>query len=847
MRIFSTIIILFLAALNTFGQNCSILSKANDITPDKLCSPVTASWNVRYTGVNNAGTAVSIRYDWDNGVVITVPATEIGAGSGIFEATASNTYTSQGGRCNYHPQATLIVNGQVCTSSTQEQIVTIWDDDDHNGGEMHIDPVIWPICVGNSDNAQFQDLTQFNCVPPQERDNPNVNTRWVQWIYGTATNMTGIPVTVGGSARPNVYYGNVITLTGPVTGSGVLSEVIGVANDKPVGQYYEVTLRNWNYCNPYDDPTIPGPPDDLLNGDNDPVETTARILIVPYPDATINPVDPMCANAPAVVLTAHDEGGTWSGPGVSGRRFYPSVAGPGVHTITYNITNDSNCSNSDTETITVLPIPDATITPTGILCNTDPPFKLTAAEPGGTWSGMPPPVLTGDIFDPAAAGPGNYTIRYDITKDGCSNSDVIVITVATPDATIDPVDTLCVNSPPVTMTAHDLGGIWIGDGMSGNVFYPPIAGVGDHEIIYDLNNPDCTDSDTIIVTVMPIPDVIINRVGTVYINTPPVVLKATPPGGTFSGPGVTDSIFDVNAAGIGTHIITYTTLTDRFGCMAQDTIHIQVTMPPFPTALFEPDTSGCSPFTLQFRNLSIGGESYMWDFDDQTYSMEKNPSHTYFVPGIYNVKLTVTNILGSATHEEKVTVFQSPVAEFSAYPTNVVNNQQVVVFYNYSYYDSTYLWDFGDQTTSTEKNPWHKYEDPGTYNVILWVTSKDGCVDSSMMRNPVIVEWKTGFIDFPNVFKWNRSGPTGGTWRDGVYPEMDNVFRPFFENVIEYKLQIFNRWGVLIYESHDLYKGWDGYFGDGNLAIQGVYVWKASGQYADGSYFKRVGDVTFLH
>ena len=76
---------------------------------------------------------------------------------------------------------------------------------------------------------------------------------------------------------------------------------------------------------------------------------------------------------------------------------------------------------------------------------------------------------------------------------------------------------------------------------------------------------------------------------------------------------------------------------------------------------------------------------------------------------------------------------------------------------------------------------------------------------------------------------------------------MDFVFRPFFENVTHYQLQIFNRWGVLIYESWDLNKGWDGYFKDGTLAQQGVYVWKVMGQYADGNYFEKVGDVTFLH
>jgi len=839
------ILLLFLflfVSISIFGQTCTILSKANNITPDKLCAPVTVNWEITYTGVNNAGTPVSIYYDWNDGARQTIPATE--TAPGVFVATATHVYTSQRLRCNYHPQATLVVNGVRCTSSTQEQIVTVWDNDDNNGGEMHINPVIWPICFGNGDNARFQDLTQFNCVPPQERDNPNVNTRWVQWIYGTDITMTGIPVTIDGRNRTFPYVDNVIMLPGPVTGSGVWSEVINVANDKLVGQYFEVTLRNWNYCNPYDDPTIPGGPRDRENGDHPPVVTTARILIVPYPDATITNIPPICENDIPVVLTATTPGGTWYGDGMNGSTFSPSVAGPGSHIIRYDITNASGCTDTDTTLIVVKPSPDATITPIGILCETDAPVILTAADPGGIWSGIG---VVGNIFNPALAGPGNHIITYEVDLNGCRNIDQITITVATPNATINPVDTLCVNDPAVVLTAHDLGGVWSGSGVVGNIFYPSIAGVGDHLISYVLNNPACSDTDTAIIVVVPIPTVTIDFVGTVYINTPPITLRATPPGGIWSGPGLTDSIFDPNLAGVGTHVITYQTLRDRFGCDNLDTIHIQVEIPPLPTAYWLPDTAGCTPFTVHFRNLSINAESFVWDFGDRTYSTEVNPIHTYYVPGNYIVRLTAINIVGFRIHQGIINVFQGPTAIFQAYPTNVVNNEQIVVFSNHSYYGNTYLWNFGDSTTSTDENPYHKYENPGSYNVTLWVTSADGCVDSTMLNTPIIVDWKTGNIRFPNVFKWNESGPTGGVWKDGVYPEMDFVFRPFFENVIEYRLQIFNRWGTLIYESHDLYKGWDGYFGDGNLAPQGVYVWLVEGRYADGEYFKKVGDVTFLH
>ena len=207
---------------------------------------------------------------------------------------------------------------------------------------------------------------------------------------------------------------------------------------------------------------------------------------------------------------------------------------------------------------------------------------------------------------------------------------------------------------------------------------------------------------------------------------------------------------------------------DQYGCYGADTIHIQVLMPPAPIADFGPDTTGCSPLTVQFTNNSLYGETYIWGFGDGQFSVKENPVHTYYVPGTYLVKLIVYNIAGESIHNGIITVYQNPSAIFEAYPTNVVNNEQIVVFSNNSMYDSSSLWRFGDGQTSTEKNPYHKYEEQGSFLVSLTVTSIDGCVDSSLLDNTGKVDWKVGTIKFPNVFKWNETGPTGGVWRQGV-------------------------------------------------------------------------------
>jgi len=987
-KFFSFIFFLLIPAV-IYGQNCSILSKANNISPDKLCSPVTVSWNVSYTGVNDAGTPVEIYYEWDDGATQSAPATSVGPG--IFEATLNHVYTSVGNVCNYHPTATLMVNGVLCTSSAQQQIVTVWDNDDHNGGHMHINPTVYPICVGSGDNVRFQDLTQFNCVPPQENDVPNLFTRWVQWIYGTDITMTGIPVTINGTSRVFPYAAPIITLPGPVTGSGVWTDFINVANDKLVGQYFQVTLRNWNYCNPYDDPNIPGPPADPINGDFPPVITTAIILIVPYPDATITPVSDLCQHDLPVTLTAHDPGGTWSGPGVTDDTFDPASAGVGTHTIKYTIPTGSGCTNSDQTTITVLPSPDATITSPGSYCLNDPAVTLTSHDPGGTWSGdgvtgntfnpgtaglgshtityivtgvngcsssdqmtvkvysspdatiSPVPTLcsdspavnltahdpggtwagpglTGDTFDPVATGPGSYVITYTVLNGSCSSTDQQTIVVSPkPDATIDPVSPRCLSDPKIKLTAHDTGGTWSGPGVSGDVFDPLTAGLGSHLIQYTVVTPDgctdtdqtsimvnpvpdatitpvdtlcvnnppvilrakdkggiwsgavsdsifnpfaagpgnhivsytitnssgCTATDQISVTVIDVPVVHITRVGTLFLNSPQLKLNAIPKIGVFTGDGVIGSMFNPATAGLGTHIIQYHTIADKYGCMGIDTIHIKVIMPPVPVADFGPDTAGCSPLKIQFINKSVYGDSYLWDFGDNVYSDLKDPAHVYYTPGNFIVTLTVSSVAGQSTHNAIITVYQNPTADFSVYPTEVTNNAQVVVFSNFSYYYDSQLWEFGDGTTSTVQSPYHKYDKEGIYNVTLIVSTKEGCVDSARYDAPVRVKFNVGKIKFPNAFVWNREGPNGGYWSEGKVD--DAIFRPHFENVLEYKLQIFNRWGVLIYESSDLQKGWDGYFGNGYLALEGVYVWKAAGRFVDGKYFNEVGDVTFLH
>ncbi len=208
-------------------------------------------------------------------------------------------------------------------------------------------------------------------------------------------------------------------------------------------------------------------------------------------DATITTTGPFCISDGTVALSAVDGGGTWTGTGVSGSSFDPASAGVGTHTITYTITG--SCGDMDTEDITVTAAFDATIATTGPFCESDSVITMTAADAGGVWTGSG---MSGNQFDPSAAGIGNHEIIYTISG-SCGSADTTSVQVLDQaDATITPAGPFCVDDPIFILTATDAGGTWSGAGVAGNTFDASVAGVGTHTITYTIAGT-CGDTDMV--------------------------------------------------------------------------------------------------------------------------------------------------------------------------------------------------------------------------------------------------------------------------------------------------------------------------------------------------------------
>jgi PKD repeat protein len=173
---------------------------------------------------------------------------------------------------------------------------------------------------------------------------------------------------------------------------------------------------------------------------------------------------------------------------------------------------------------------------------------------------------------------------------------------------------------------------------------------------------------------------------------------------------------------------------------------------PAPVASFTSDkTTGTVPLNVSFTDASTGEiTSYLWNFGDTASSTLKNPSHLYTTVGTYTVNLTVTGPGGSATRTQTnyITVRDAlPVAAFSGTPTTGT------VPLNVSFSDAStgvitsYLWNFGDTTTSTLKNPSHNYTAAGTYTVKLTVSNSGGS-NTITKRNYITVTLPVLKADF---------------------------------------------------------------------------------------------------
>ena len=222
---------------------------------------------------------------------------------------------------------------------------------------------------------------------------------------------------------------------------------------------------------------------------------------------------------------------------------------------------------------------------------------------------------------------------------------------------------------------------------------------------------------------------------------------------------------------------------------------------------------GCSPLTVNFQNNSIGGNNYFWNYNDGTPPVTRTTTqgvevvpYTFNNPGSYSVSIRASNSCNDTTITRLIRVFGTPKPSFSASATTVCIGD-TISFTNNTDTATTYVWKFGDNTTSVLTNPKKRYTTAGNYTVWLIATRLHGapggaCIDSISLPITITATQPASVTTSGNVSSCkpftvqftNNTVPNNGAtwvWGDGSLPNgIGNIVSHTYQDTGTYNAQL---------------------------------------------------------
>lgn len=372
----------------------------------------------------------------------------------------------------------------------------------------------------------------------------------------------------------------------------------------------------------------------------------------------------------------------------------------------------------------------------------------------------------------------------------------------------------------------------------------------------------CADTAVQAVTVYPIPTAAFTAPGPYTCGVPANLQmsnNSTNAGGYAwdFGNGTTSTGTDPVATytAQGTYTVTLAA-SNHLGCSDTASSTVQIYADPAIQSFSIIPAQGCQPVLVNFAVNATNANTYVWNFGDGSPAATGPAvtTHLYTDTGSYLVTLEVYNFGNCADTiqiPDTVVVHSLPTAAFD-YTMNDVIDSAIgqVQFINNSTNSTSYLWSFGDGDSSTLVNPSHTFPDIQGYIVKLVAANNFGCIDSTSKEINVIM--KSLYV--PNAFAPDFNAGSS----------LVQIWKPAGMGLLDYRAQIFNKWGELLWESTAITSdemkmpagGWDGTY-QGKLCAQGVYVWKIEAVFLDGSRWKgmsykfqdikkTIGDVTLI-
>jgi gliding motility-associated-like protein len=553
-------------------------------------------------------------------------------------------------------------------------------------------------------------------------------------------------------------------------------------------------------------------------------------VISQIPVAAASNTGPYCNGAVVFLHGTSTSAGSpifnWTGPNgfTSALQDPTDIAQTGTHTYQLIVSINGCQSVPVTTTVTINPIPVASVSNTGPYCTGD-AISLTSSTSTGTatysWTGP-------NSFSSSAQNPLNATLagtyQLIVSSNGCQSNPVTtnVIINPIPTAQAGYVAPFCNGmSLQLNGSTTSTGTVtysWTGPNSYTSTQQNPSDATSAGTYTLVITESGCSSIPSSVIVVSQIPSATAANTGPYCEGTALQLNGSTSSSGavTYSwvGPNGYSSLLqnpsDATSAGI------YTLTINENGCTNTASTDVVVNLNP--SAAFS-SSAPCMNDSVAFLSLSSVPSpeiitNWNWDFNDGFISSEQNPRHLFGNTGTQPVTLKVTTASNcSNTITQNVEVKPAIEADFHFSPSAVSIIDPTVHFVNASSNATTYLWDFGyENMQSTELSPDFTYPaQPSSYRVKLVVYNDEGCMDSIIKIIPI----KDELIHYvPNTFT-----PDGDEFNQTFQPVFSSGFDP--QN---FAFVIYNRWGETVFESHDSNVGWDGTY-QGELVVEGTYIW----------------------
>jgi gliding motility-associated-like protein len=586
------------------------------------------------------------------------------------------------------------------------------------------------------------------------------------------------------------------------------------------------------------------------NGCTSTASTT--LTVKPNPTVTAANSGSYCVGQSFGLSTSGATTYTWTGP----NNFTSNTQNPGFtnnivgYSGTYSVVGATNgCTATASTNVVINPLPNITASSTGNVCETN---SLTLSAAGGTayaWTGPAGFVSFNSVINiPSAnvAMSGTYNI-VGTDANGCVNTASFVQTVFPNPVPVVMGDNSCINDILYLTASGGVSYEWTGpNGFTSSQQNPQITGVQPANAgLYTCTVTaagGCFATSTAVCNVYNNP--IIGFTGATevckgapfqWVGTGGIIYKWL---GTF-GEIKQGNSFTVSSVSNQLQS-TYTVVgTDGNGCSNMAVIYPVVYGLPYGFVVPEKE-GGCVPFAAKLSTTGMAPNivTSQWVFDNgATFQDSAYATYVVSTPGIHTVNIKLTDSRGcKSTISNTVEGYPVPKADFTYTPDSPNENDYQVTFTDETKNAPivSWYWDFysNSQNISFKQNPTYSFPEIGNYFVFLKVRSNKNCVDS-IVKKLEVVEDPTFYI--PNSFT-----PNGDNIND--------TFSPKGVGIKKYKMEIFDRWGALLYTTTDITMGWDGrYKSSGDFLPVGVYIYKISVILNNGSKPKQyTGHVSIL-